>query len=243
MPTRASYRKLDFVDYFKAFAQTPDEWIEAFISHQKCLAVLEAFVTDRVALGRAVQFLSTEMPKFNPVMEKTLRQSARRYLLPKEDPRHIEVSEDVKRKYAELLPDVSTKGTKRDFWSSDRESTRSIHVYGEREKLWGAILSQERTQYVEYWKVANYEEHDALLTNRALLARIDAYNRRLDDMEPWDHLADIERLAASDLPSLEKPLRSLALAHLSRDIRTGVIEIPTDLQPDFPQIYAERGIS
>lgn len=76
----------------------------------------------------------------------------------------------------------------------------------------------------------------------ALLAKIDAFNRRLDDMEPWDHVADIERFAASELPSIEGSLRSVVLAHLGRDIQFGIVEIPTNLQAAFPQIYAERGI-
>jgi hypothetical protein len=62
-------------------------------------------------------------------------------------------------------------------------------------------------------------------------------------MEPWDHVADIEHLAGSDLPSLEASLRRVVLAHVGRDIQCGIVEIPPDLQAEFPQIYAERGIS
>jgi hypothetical protein len=243
MPARALYRKLDFVDYFKAFAQIRDEWIEQFISHPKCLIALEAFVTNGVVVGRVVHFLAAELPKLDRVGEKILLQSARRYFLPKEDARHIKVDEDVKMKYVELLPDASTKGTKSDFWSSDCWPPRSIQVHEESKKTWDAICRQNQAQYLEYWKVANYREYAALFGNGPLLAKIDAFNRRLDDMEPWDHVADIEHLASSDLPSLEASLRPVLLAHLSRDIRFGLVDIPTGLQTAFPQVYAERGIS
>ena len=83
----ASYKKLDFVDYFKALTQTQEKWIEEFVGDQKRLAILEAFVTDRVTLGRALDFLLSEFPKLRLAwaMEQCLRQSARRYFLPKED--------------------------------------------------------------------------------------------------------------------------------------------------------------
>jgi hypothetical protein len=122
MSERALYRKLDFVYYFKAFTQTQDEWIEEFVRDQKHLATLEAFVTNRVVLGSAIHFLASAFPRRAPMMAKCLRQSARRYFLPKEDPRHIEVSDDVRRRYAELLPDKSIKGTKQDFLAR-RKST------------------------------------------------------------------------------------------------------------------------
>jgi phage terminase Nu1 subunit (DNA packaging protein) len=41
---------------------------------------------------------------------------------------------------------------------------------------------------------------------------------------------------------VETSLRSFVLAHLGRDIQFGIVEIPTDLQTEFPEIYAERGI-
>jgi hypothetical protein len=243
MSARASYRKLDFVDYFKALTQTQDRWIEEFVSDKKRRAILEAFVTGHVTLGRALDFLLGEFPKLKLAwaMEQCLRQSARRCFLPKEDPRHINVGDDVRKGYAEILSDVSTKGAKSDFWFSP-DSSGSFFKREEARGLCSFIRRDEERQYVEYWKIANWEEYEALLTNRPLLARIDAFNRRLDDMEPHDHVADIRDFAASQLPSLETSLRSLVLAHLGRDIQFGIVEIPTDLQADFPQIYAERGI-
>ena len=243
MSARASYRKLDFVDYFKALTQTQDKWIEEFVSDKKRLAILEAFVTDRVTLGRALDFLLSEFPKLKLgwAMEQCLRQSARRYVLPKGDARHISVGDDDRKDYAEILSDVSTKGAKNEFWYSP-DSSGSFSKGEEARGLCSFIRRDEERQYVDYWKIANWGEYQALLANRPLLARIDAFNRRLGDMGPHDHVADIRHFAASQLPSLETSLRSIVLAHLSRDIRFGIVEIPTDLQADFPQIYAKRGI-
>jgi hypothetical protein len=232
MPDSASYRKLDFVDYFKALTETRDEWVDEFVGHPKCLAVLKAVVSNRVILGRALGYLVSEFPERAWIMEKALRQSARRYDLPEQDPRRIVVSADAKRIYAELLANVSARDAETDYWFSQ----------GRTSELWSDILWDEQRQYVDYWKVANYEEYEGLLANRALLAKIDAFNRRLGEMEPENHVADIAEFAASQLPSLETSLRSLVLAHLSRDVRLGIVEIPPDLRADFPAIYAERGI-
>lgn len=243
MSARASYRKLDFVDYFKAFTHTEDKWIKEFVSDRKRLAILEAFVTGRVTLGRALDFLLSEFPKLRPAlpMEQCLRQSARRCLLPKEDPRHINVGEGVRRGYVDILSDGSTKGVGNDFWYSP-DSSGSFSKSAEARGLYSFIRRHEERQYVDYWKIANWEEYEALLASRPLLAKIDAYNRRLDDMEPHDHVVDIMDFAAFQLPSVQASLRSMVFAHLSRDIRFGIVEIPTDLQAEFPQIYAERGI-
>jgi hypothetical protein len=244
MSARASYRKLDFVDYFKALTQTQDKWIEEFVGDRTRLALLEAFATDRVTLGRALDFLLSEFPKskLGWAMEQCLRQSARRYFLPKEDPRHITISDDVRKGYTGIL-EGALKGAKDNFWFAGGGGTSgSFSSREEAGRLCCSIRRDEERQYVDYWKIANWEEYGALLTNRPLLAKIDAFNRRLDSMEPHDHVADIWNFAASCLPSLQTSLRSLVFAHLSRDIQFGIVEIPTDLQADFPQIYAERGI-
>jgi len=234
------------VDYFKALTQTQDKWIEEFVSDQKRLAILEAFATGRVTLGRALDFLLSEFPKLRLgwAMEQCLRQSVRRYFLPKEDPRHINVGADIRKDFAKILSDVLTKGAKNDFWFSPDSGTSgsSFSKHEEAKGLYSFIRRDEEKQYVDYWKIANWEEYEALLANRPLLAKIEAFNRRLDDMEPHDHVADIEHFAAPQLPSLESSLRYLVLAHMSRDIRFGILQIPTDLQTDFPEIYAERGI-
>jgi hypothetical protein len=118
MPSRASYRKLDFVDYFDAFTQIQDKWIEQFISNPKCLVALEVFATNRVVFGRAVHFLTTELPKLDSVMGNILLQSTRRYFLSREDARHIEVGKNVKAQYPELRADASIKEPQKGFWSS-----------------------------------------------------------------------------------------------------------------------------
>lgn len=239
MLARASYRKLDFVDYFKALTHTHDGWIEEFISDQRRLAILEAFAIGRVTLGPALDFLAREFPRQRIGWEQCLRHSARRYFLPKEDPRHINVGEEVKARYEALLSGFSPKGVGSAFWFSPGQS------FSKREEakgLWSFILREEERQYIDYWKVANWEEFGALLGNRRLLAKIDAFNRRLDAMEPHDHIVDIEPLATAQIPSLGISLRYLVLAHLSRDIQSGIVQIPTNLETEFPQIYAERGI-
>lgn len=159
MLERAHYTKLDFVEYFGAFTQTRDEWIEQFVSRPKRLAILEAFATNRAILGRAVFCIRDETPGLSAFSSLTnvLKQSARRYDLPKEDPRHIEVSADVKREYAELLPDASVKGSKDDFWYGEMRSPGFISKYGDTEKSWRDIRYDDERLYVEYWKVANRE--------------------------------------------------------------------------------------
>lgn len=243
MAERAHYKKLDFVSYFKAFTEIRDEWIEQFISRPKCLAALEAFTSDRAILGRVLFALADELSDFHgSVHRKIVLQAARRHDLPRDDPRHIDVSDEIKKKYFEFFPNLSVKGNMQDFWHMERRPAGWISVHGGTEKLWSTIRHEEEIQYVDYWKIANREEYDSLLSNRALLAKIDAFNRKQDDMEPWDHSVDIENFAGSDLQSLELSLRSIVLAHLSRDIRFGIIEIPADIQKSFQRIYADRGI-
>jgi hypothetical protein len=58
----AHYKRLDFVDHFGALTTVQHGEIDRFVSHPKCLAVLEAFVTDRVNFGRAAWFLTIEFP-------------------------------------------------------------------------------------------------------------------------------------------------------------------------------------
>jgi hypothetical protein len=240
----ARYKKLDFVDYFKAFTQTQDEWIAQLVAHPKYLAVIEAFATDRVTLGRAAFFLEGELPRpLNTIVARVLKHATRRRDLPKEDARHIVISDDIKKDFAELLPEKRVKGTDRDFWRVEKRPAGSINTYGETEQLWTSIRFDEERQYSDYWKIANREEYDGLLCNRALLARIDAFNNRVSlDMEPWDHIADIEKSFGSSVPSLEPRLRSHVLADLSGDIAFGLVDLPKGLKEEFPETYAERGI-
>lgn len=243
MAERAHYKKLDFVDYFKALTETRDEWIEQFISRPKCLAVLEALVSDCTVLGRALFAVADELSDFHrSVHSNIVLQAARRHDLPETDPRHISFHGASKSQYPEFFPAPSVKGTAQDFWHVERRPAEAINVYEGTEISWSAIRSQNEMQYLDYWKLTNHEEYHRLLAHRVLLAMVDAFDRRQDDLEPWDHLGYVVEFAGSDLPSLEPRLRPWVLAHFCRDIRLGIIELPDDLQRDFPQTYADRGI-
>ena len=131
------------------------------------------------------------------------------------------------------------------FWLTDNRPPKAdglFRMIGETEFLWRTIKYEESVQYIEYWKIANWEEYSGLLKEGELLARIDAFNRRKDQQEPHDHVAELDKFCGHLLPSLATELRRVPLAHLSRDIERGIVEIPTDLRRRFPEIYAARAI-
>jgi hypothetical protein len=237
MQDSARYKKLDFVDYFKAMTQTREEGISKFINHPKCLAALDAFCNNKVILGRTAQFVEEQLRIHPSACLGLLKQAARRHDLPTTDVRYIGISDQTHAEEERL----SAAG----FWSLEwrRSGWNLFHSGDETEKLWKVILRADQAQYVEYWKAANREEYEHLFLDRELLARIDAFNRRQDEFEPWDHVYSLEKFAGHHLASLETRMRGLVLAHFSRDIERGIVAIPTNLRTQFPHIYAERGIT
>jgi hypothetical protein len=112
MPEHAHYKKLDFVDYFKALTQTKDDWIERFAGRSKCVAILEAFTSGRTILGKALFALSDELTDIHPsTLSAVFLQAARRHTPSDKDPRHISFGESLQRKYPEFFPGRSVKGT------------------------------------------------------------------------------------------------------------------------------------
>jgi len=232
----AYYKKLDLVDYLDALSPVPPPVLARFRANVKCLAAFAAFASDEARLGQAAYFCQqTSLDGWScPLILKRL---ARRHDLPRQDPRHEAIADAACAEQAML---AETK-----FWLTDNRPSRldgTFRMVGETEFTWSTIKHDEQLQYIEYWKIANWEEYSGLLKEGDLLARIDAFNRRQDQQEPHDHVVELADFRGHLLPSLAPELRWLPLAHLSRDIRCGIVEIPTDLSRHFPEIYAARGI-
>jgi hypothetical protein len=236
MTGSAYYKKLDLVDYLDALSPVSPTILATFKANIKCLAAFAAFASDEATLGQAANFVGEQTSLDWLSCRSILKRLARRHELPRQDPRHEEIADAARAEQAMLS---ETK-----FWLTHNppEADGLLRVIGETEFLWRTIKHQETLQYIDYWKIANWEEYSGLLKEGELLARIDAFNRRQDQQEPHDHVAELEKFCGHLLPSLAPELRWLPLAHLSRDIRYGIVEIPTDLRRDFPEIYAARGI-
>jgi hypothetical protein len=237
MTGSAYYKKLDLVDYLDALSPVSPTALARFMSNVKCLAAFAAFASDEATLGQAANFVGERTSFDSLSCRSILKRLARRHDLPRQDPRHEEISDAARAEQAMLL---ETK-----IWLTDNrppEADGLFRIVGETEFLWRTIRYEERLQYIEYWKIANWEEYSGLLKEGELLARIDAFNRRQDQQEPHDHVAELDKFCGHLLPSLAPELRRLPLAHLSRDVRHGIVEIPTDLKRHFPEIYAAREI-
>lgn len=237
MTGSAYYKKLDLVDYLDALSPVSPTVLARFKASVKCLAAFAAFAGDEVGLGQAAYFCWQQTSLDGWSCRSVLKRLARRHDLPRQDPRH-EAIVDAARVEQAMLSETK-------FWLTDNRPPEAgvfFRMIGETEFLWRTIKYEERVQYIEYWKIANWEEYSGLLKEGELLARIDAFNRRQDQQEPHDHVAELDKFSGHLLPSLAPELRRVSLAHLSRDIERGIVEIPTDLRRHFPEIYAARGI-
>jgi hypothetical protein len=233
----AYYKKLDLVDYLDALSPVSPAALARFMGSIKCLGAFAAFASDEATLGQAANFVGEQTSLDWLSCRSILKRLARRHDLPRQDPRHEAIADAARAEQAMLS---ETK-----YWLTDNrppEADGLFRMVGETEFLWRTIKHEERVQYIEYWKIANWEEYSGLLKEGELLARIDAFNRRQDQQEPHDHVAELDKFCGHLLPSLAPELRWLPLTHLGRDIRCGIVEIPTDLRPHFPEIYAARGI-
>ncbi|GEP58969.1 hypothetical protein [Reyranella soli] len=238
MTGSAYYKKLDLVDYLDALSPVLPAVLARFTANVKCLAAFAAFASDEATLGQATYFCSQHTSLDARSCRTILKRLARRHDLPRQDPRHEEIADAARAEQAMLS---ATK-----FWLTDNrppEADGLLRMIGETEFLWRTIKYEEGLQYIEYWKIANWDEYSGLLKEGELLARIDAFNRRQDQQEPHDHVAELNEFCGHLLPSLAPELRWLPLAHLGRDIRCGIVEIPTDLRRHFQEIYAARGLS
>jgi hypothetical protein len=236
MKSKGRYRRFDFVDYFAAMTPIQTSWVMKFTNDSGCLAALDAFFHDKVILGCGAQFVEEQLSAHPMVCLALLKQLARRHNLPTTDARHVRISSEA---HAE-----QERRSALGFWGQERRPKGwSLFRSGdETEKDYRAILHDNRREYGEFWKISNRQEYESLLEDLELLTMIDAFNNRKDDLEPWDHVAQLARFGERHLSSAEARVRDYLLAQFGSHVERGLIEIPPNLKELYPKVYADRGI-
>jgi hypothetical protein len=236
MKSGGRYRRLDFVDYFAALWPIEGSWVMKFTSDIGCLGALDAFFRNKVILGCAAQFVEEQLSAHPTLCLALLKQLARQHNLPATDIRHVRITNEGHAEQERLSALA--------FWEQDRrrEGWSLFRSGDETEKIWRAILSNNRREYGEFWILSHREEYESLLMDLELLAVIDAFHKRKDSLEPSDHLRELVRYGGRHLLSAESEVRDQLLAEFSSHVGRGLIEIPPNLRQLYPQVYAERGI-
>lgn len=237
MSVNAVYKKLNIYDYLFATAQTPPEHLDALASSVKALATLQAFVQDELNLGRATKLVSDCTGLLPNFAWRALIAAAHRLELSFEDPRRIAVSDAAIIEYERLKASGDWNALNRSETASDSAPYRQSGL------KWYSIRSDDRSRYVEYWKIAYRDDYDRILQNGEVLAWFDAYLSSVDsEVDPHDQLYMVEEVAKHLMSSLPRDLWPTVLGNIRRDILCGLIEISSSLRSEYPEIYAKKGV-
>jgi hypothetical protein len=252
----ACYRRLDFVEYFACVTGVTREQTGRLASNAKCLAILEAFMgwTLPVKLAQAIWYVADDMqklfPEFGEIGQpdrhgKTISlnrdfvavflHAARCLDLPREDPRSIQVGDDIKRRYADLFPrHNSVKCGNGDIDATGIDFNAQFDAL----KYWQEINSAEESEYFSYWSLANQNALTALLCDRKFLAMMDAYIKGFGSADGPYFLGMLEEVFGSLLPTLESRLRPAFFSSLEFKCRRNLLEMPNNLFDEFPDLYS-----
>jgi hypothetical protein len=237
----ARYRKLDYVDYFSRVTLVGNEDVRRFATEPKCLAVLDAFTSGRITLDVAAWYAADELealfphwkkrkrpvpkdPMIYPAMHlRVIRQAARCRELPTNDPRFVDVPQDIKQRFPEVysLP----YGAGRVFATLDqwRQEVHYRDFEADDSKI--RMHLRDHDEYLFYWRLANRDILEEILSDTRVVSCIEAFRKRKDGTDLSYLTGELDRIIGHRIADLNGTWRYFLFCRIYGDINVGVVDM------------------
>jgi hypothetical protein len=251
----AAYEETDFVDYFSHMSGVSDIHLSRIAEVPKCLAVIDAFVTTPMRLGKALFLLGDEFdhlqlpqagggPARNGKKKKypftyplLIKQMARRIELDPADPRSFKVNAGTKQQFQEICEFSPSSRFDFQVWLNTEAPFESYDT--EFEDIWQSIRRRDEREYLWYWQISHGELLQTLACNRRFVAGLEAtYATRSTD--PSYIYGMVDEVVATKIPLLSTHFRFMLYHQLVARIAQGLLRIPAGLREEFPEYYRDQ---
>lgn len=245
MPTHPGQKDeavLDLTDYLAKRYSVTDQDIIAVLASPKFRAVIAAFRAGLINLGYAA-FFSWEdakraLPDLSPSrLIDVIRFVTRRSHLDAADPRHISIDT------GEALAAFPGLFKRMDYTKLQEYAKEYLEEMGDfaashplRRSYRGTAEDQERSEYAEYWFRSSSERIKSLISDRRVMAGLDAMSRGRISYGAFLELVYGDGRHVL-FPELDWHLTGLVLGSIVQAINRGEIPLLLGLEEEFPEFY------
>jgi hypothetical protein len=252
MASCAAYEETDFVDYFACMSGVSDVHLSRIAEIPKCLAVVDAFVTTPMRLGKALFLLGDEFDRLHlpqagggPARDgrkkkypftyaPLIKQMGRRIELDPADTRSFKASAETKQQFQEICK--FSPGSRFEFqvWLNTEAPFESSDL--DLEEIWQSIRRRDEREYLWYWQISHRELLQELLCNRRFVAGLEATYASQSTDPSYIH-GMLDDVVGHQIPVR---LRYMFYHELAARMAQGLLRVPAGLREEFPEYYRDH---